>query len=100
MEIEAIFSFANQYQACAIDGVPIEIAEKIDREYDYNYRGNRLVGLRFYQGKLVNRMVSQRYKKSAEWRCELDAIAEYDDVIEWIPQQPEDISPAALEVVL
>ena len=100
MEIDAIFSFANQYLSCAIDGVPIEIDEKIDREYDYNYRGNRLVGLRFYQGKIVNRMVSQRYKTSARWRSELEAIAEYDDVIEWIPKQLEDISPATLEVVL
>lgn len=100
MEIEAIFSFANQHLSCAIDGVPIEIAEKIDREYDYNYRGNRFVGLRFYQGEVVNRMVSQRYKESAGWRSKLEAIAEYDDVIAWIPRQPEDISPAALEVVL
>ena len=100
MEIEAIFSFASQYQECAIDGVPIELAEKIDLAYDYNYRGKRLVGLRFKNGHLVNRMRNQRYADSADWKHDLDAISDYSTVLEWFSTQCEDVCPSALEVVL
>lgn len=100
MEIEAIFSFASQYPSCAIDGIPIEIAEQIDHAYDYSYRGNRLVGLRFSYGRLSNRMIRQRYADSADWKHDLDAISDYSTVLEWFSTQCEDICPSALEVVL
>lgn len=102
MEIEAIFSFANQYPSCAIDDIPGEIAAQIDHVYEYanTIKRRGLVGLRFSYGNLANRMISQRYADSADWKHELAAISDYSTVLELFSQQCEDICPSALEVVL